>query len=155
MFICYRIFNHVDHHLCLSGAQISPRGRKTCRDGHQPCKYYVSAKKLAILADQCEIPKIIICICESIRLCSRSHPISPRRCSQLTYCPYQSKMGVIATLKNNKVGAVVVSVFDWYRSFSMFDIEGYGLTIMQRRSIPKKRGNFFASLISPSWSSDL
>ncbi|KAK2687143.1 hypothetical protein QWA68_014306 [Fusarium oxysporum] len=25
-------------------------------------------------------------------------------------------MGVIATLKNNKVGAVVVSVFDWYPS---------------------------------------
>ncbi|KAM5515570.1 vitamin H transporter [Fusarium oxysporum f. sp. phaseoli] len=116
MFICYRIFNHVDHRFCLSGAQISPRGRKSCRDGHQPCKYYVSAKKLAILADQCEIPKIIICICENIRLCSRSHPFSPRRCSQLTYCLYQSKMGVIATLKNNKVGAVVVSVFDWYPS---------------------------------------
>jgi hypothetical protein len=26
-------------------------------------------------------------------------------------------MGVLATVKKNKVGAVVISVFDWYRTF--------------------------------------
>jgi hypothetical protein len=26
-------------------------------------------------------------------------------------------MGVLAAVKKNKVGAVVVSVFDWYRTF--------------------------------------
>ncbi|KAF5646982.1 pantothenate transporter liz1 [Fusarium tjaetaba] len=52
--------------------------------GTNPAKYYVSANKLAILADQCKYA--------------------------------YSKMGVIAALKGNKVGAVVVSVFDWYPS---------------------------------------
>ncbi len=64
-------------------------------------------------------------------------------------------MGVVTALKRNKVGAVVVSVFDWYRALSISDLVEYRLTIMQRQSTPKKREGFFASLISPSLFSDL
>ena len=41
------------------------------------------------------------------------------------------EMGIVAVLKNNKIGAVVVSVFDWYRKFFIFDLSGgYQLTIV-------------------------
>lgn len=54
--------------------------------------------------------KAVRCVAESFLVTSCEFPA--RDC-----CPSLQvvKMGIVATLKRNPVGAVIVSVFDWYR----------------------------------------
>jgi hypothetical protein len=46
-------------------------------------------------------------------------------------------MGVIAAVKKNKIGAVVVSVFDWYRTFGFSKLDRvFGLTFHCSLALP-------------------
>jgi len=63
-------------------------------------------------------------------------------------------MGVLAAVKKNKVGAVVISVFDWYRMFdgSRNDLDESTDILLQHLIIQLKRKSFSGSLTWPSWS---
>jgi hypothetical protein len=65
-------------------------------------------------------------------------------------------MGVLAAVKKNKVGAVVISVFDWYRKFDgskkIYADERADIRL-QRLIIQQKRKSFSESLTWPSWCS--
>jgi chloramphenicol O-acetyltransferase len=57
-------------------------------------------------------------------------------------------MGVFAAVKKNKIGAVIISVFDWYR---MFEFSKFNQCLradhsLQHRITQQKKRSYFASL---------
>jgi hypothetical protein len=76
---------------------------------------------------------------------------------EINTCEELYIMGMLAAVKKNRIGAVVISVFDWYRTHYQCT---YGLRCsadlsLQHLTTQPKRRSFSKSLILLSWSLDV
>lgn len=55
-------------------------------------------------------------------------------------CSLPLTMGVLAVVKKNRIGAVVISVFDWYRTFILSNpMDVFDLTLHCSIALPSGR----------------